>query len=64
MTDKTKVRVLGKYRLLYAGNPYVGGDVVEVDARIAADWIRQHWAEAVEDNKPTKSAPRKAKPSR
>jgi hypothetical protein len=53
-----KVKVLENYRLAHAGEIFAPGDIADVADRVAKDWIRQGWAEAVED-KPTKAAPRK-----
>jgi hypothetical protein len=54
-----KVKVTQPVQLVYAGEHHTLGDVVDVPDRIGADWVRQHWAEAVEDKPSETAAPRK-----
>ena len=54
-----KLRVTAPVQLVFAGTHYLQGDTTpDLPDRIAADWVRQGWAEAVEA-KPSKAAPRK-----
>jgi hypothetical protein len=41
---RTKVKVLGNYRLAHAGKIFGPGDVAEVPTHVAQQWIASGWA--------------------
>ena len=40
-----KVRVIEPFRVLRNGEPFVGGDVVEVPGDVADAWVRSGWVQ-------------------
>jgi hypothetical protein len=46
-TVPTTVQVVEPYRVVHEGNPYVGGDVLEIPADKADEWTKSGWVTPV-----------------
>jgi hypothetical protein len=46
-SEAAKVEVRSPFRVVHEGEPFAGGDVVEVPNATAQTWIRAGWAEPV-----------------
>jgi hypothetical protein len=58
-----KVKVIAPVQVVHAGKRHTHSDTAEVPNHIAAEWIRQGWAQEVKAGATlAKAAPRKAKP--
>jgi hypothetical protein len=47
LPEVKRVKVLKPFRVVHDGTAYSGDDIAEVPAEVAAEWLRQGWADEV-----------------